>query len=955
MKLTATLLSAFSCLLALSASVIALPMSSSEPGTSLEVQSLRWQLDGPFAQRHIELRIKNPGSQPLETTLYLPLAAHERLQTYALDVEGHYRQAVPVPKVKARAVFEDTVRRQVDPALAEKGTGNSYSIRVFPVPAGGERRVRLTIAGLAERTECGWLHQLTSDVPAGPLKAEVTVANAQLAAVKTGLKFSKKAGQLRASWPVTAASASSVCIKAPKGDSSFSQSFDDGLQMHWLEVPALGSATLAKKQSKHIEVLWDLSLSSGQQSRQAELELLAAYLKNRSLTLTLSVLRNDLKREQLQINTAADIQALIQRLAAEPADGATNLALWTAAEQADEVLVFSDLLSTMPAEQLPAARQPLYTISSALIDPAMAAWLTRSGGQIIDLSRQTVAEALQLLTRLPALQISLKPTDLSWFSQSYTAQQGAIRACYIAQSSATGMALPLVHAALPEPQQHQVRPGRTNAMAAFWCASWWAESLALHGAKHSTELAELGNRFGITTSQSSLLVLESEEDYLRHAIVPPDAEPALRQKVLHQAELLAQQKAAKAISHRVALEAGWQERIKWWQTSFPKTKPEAEKKLAKEQSAEARALAERNAASARMEVASSRQSRLSSEEVAQPMAVAAVPAAPPPASAQAEPQPHGAATVAMKLQAVSMESPYLTELKLASSAETLYQRYLDLRTAYAQSPAFYFDVAQRLYELEDPLLAERVLTNLVELMPEQHATLRLVAYRLQEAGNVLLAQALLRKVLQLAPDEPQSYRDLALALTTEAECKEALTLLQHVVDTPWHDRFAEIGLIALGEYHDRASRCREAAPVAWSDGLKTALPVDMRVVLAWDLNDTDIDLHVIDPNGEEAFYGHRATYQGGHMSKDFTGGYGPEEFILRAPKAGEYQVLVVYYGSQLARLSRGVMLNLKLQTGFGSEKMQQQSISMRLLEKTDKVLVGSFKVTDSGELQLSSK
>jgi uncharacterized protein YfaP (DUF2135 family) len=127
----------------------------------------------------------------------------------------------------------------------------------------------------------------------------------------------------------------------------------------------------------------------------------------------------------------------------------------------------------------------------------------------------------------------------------------------------------------------------------------------------------------------------------------------------------------------------------------------------------------------------------------------------------------------------------------------------------------------------------------------------------------------------------------------------------------------------------------------------------MRVVLAWDLNDTDIDLHVIDPNGEEAFYGHRATYQGGRMSKDFTGGYGPEEFILRSPKAGEYQVLVRYYGSQLARLSRGVMLDLKLQTGFGSPALQQQRVSMRLLEKTDKVLVGSFKVTASGKLQLS--
>ena len=29
----------------------------------------------------------------------------------------------------------------------------------------------------------------------------------------------------------------------------------------------------------------------------------------------------------------------------------------------------------------------------------------------------------------------------------------------------------------------------------------------------------------------------------------------------------------------------------------------------------------------------------------------------------------------------------------------------------------------------------------------------------------------------------------------------------------------------------------------------------MRVVLAWDADATDVDLHVIDPNGDEVYYG----------------------------------------------------------------------------------------------------
>lgn len=200
MKLRITLLTALSGLLCSPLQLMALPLSSSEPGTVLVVESLHWQLDGPFAQRHLELRIQNAGTQVLETTLQLPLAADERLQSYALDVAGQYRQAVPVPKVQARAVFEETVRRQVDPALAEKAPGNSYSIRVFPVPAGGERRVRLTIASLAERTDCGWLHQLKTDLPPGPsLKASVTIHETQRSSVKTSLQLTKNPDSYKAS------------------------------------------------------------------------------------------------------------------------------------------------------------------------------------------------------------------------------------------------------------------------------------------------------------------------------------------------------------------------------------------------------------------------------------------------------------------------------------------------------------------------------------------------------------------------------------------------------------------------------------------------------------------------------------------------------------------------------------------------------------------------------------
>lgn len=62
----------------------------------------------------------------------------------------------------------------------------------------------------------------------------------------------------------------------------------------------------------------------------------------------------------------------------------------------------------------------------------------------------------------------------------------------------------------------------------------------------------------------------------------------------------------------------------------------------------------------------------------------------------------------------------------------------------------------------------------------------------------------------------------------------------------------------------------------------------------WDTDMTDIDLHVIEPSGEKAYYGNRRTEIGGQVSRDFTQGYGPEEYTLRAACTGNYKVSAKY-------------------------------------------------------------
>lgn len=103
----------------------------------------------------------------------------------------------------------------------------------------------------------------------------------------------------------------------------------------------------------------------------------------------------------------------------------------------------------------------------------------------------------------------------------------------------------------------------------------------------------------------------------------------------------------------------------------------------------------------------------------------------------------------------------------------------------------------------------------------------------------------------------------------------------------------------------------------------------IRVLLSWDKDQTDLDLHVVTPDGEHCFYGNRVLRNGGALDVDVTTGYGPEIFSSPAPVPGTYLVYVNYYGS--GRQSDVITAQVSIVTHAGSpdEKIQVQQVPMR--------------------------
>ncbi|MFT5526212.1 MAG: Ca-activated chloride channel family protein, partial [Pirellulaceae bacterium] len=480
--------------------------------------------------------------------------------------------------------------------------------------------------------------------------------------------------------------------------------------------------------------------------------------------------------------------------------------------------------------------------------------------------------------------------------------------------------------------------------------------------EHRDELISLGREFGFVTPGTSLLVLETLEQYLEYGVEPPQSREIMHANWLKQVE---QRRVAKEKSRDEKIKevvAQWTEQVKWWEKEYkyPKNFKYREQTPKKNADEPGRVEATPNDAAAPLAPAAPREGAPSGGRAA-----ARGEAAEEEAADKDNGGDFAGATTpksSIALKPWDPQTPYLKAMTAAGPAKA-YEVYLGQREQFADSPAFYLDCATYFFREASAADGVRVLTNVVELELEDPRLTRIVAHKLQQEGNLNLAVTLFEKVLKLRPEEPQSYRDLALALsdrgqTTESSDKgarafsdyqRAVSLLNEVIVGTWDDRFPGIETIALMELNQLIAR---AGRLDFADGkglqanvdprLLKLLDVDIRILISWDTDLTDIDAWIIEPSGEKCFYSHNRTTIGGMMTQDFTQGYGPEVYNLRKAMPGKYQIKAHFYGSSQQTLTGGTTIAATVITNYGRPNESRKSITVRLSSQDEEVDIGSI-------------
>ncbi len=1055
---------------------------------------------GSYAVTTMEMEFCNSTNRVLEGELIFPMPDGVTVSRYAIDINGKMREAVPVEKEKGQVVFENIVRRNVDPGLLEKVEGNNFRTRIYPIPANGCRTVLIGYEQLLTlNSKYAFVYSLPLHFkePIKQFDFSITVASGYIPEVgsdcNTGLKFEELNKVFTSSvskqhfMPDGA-----FIINVPKTPDAAEISMQSVNGRYYFLLNTFPQPkTIEKKIPANISVVWDASLSGEKRDHTKEYELLDAYIKKKgNLVINLFTTDVDFKKAGIYSISNGDWSELKKALENTVYDGATDLSKINFSSAGEEFIVFTDGISNWGnVENIVLPKKPVYTVcAAATANYSLLKYISSStGGAFINLNESDIATAQKYLTEQTLQFIGFKqPGGITEVYPSVATP--VVNGCSIAgisNSGNVGIFLQYGYGNTVVQEDYLDMSFSAHNTKFIDIEKIWAQKkiaeLDIQYEKNKEAINALGKKYSVITRNTSLIVLDAVEDYVRYDIEPPAELMEAYTKLLNERKAVVAEKEKDVLADAKRYFGIVQS---WWGKEF---KPGSGRKDTKSPLKPQRNLApaynpavsdsipvrtvrrslrpgesvdsvlnrDRSMAPAtarRYEVAGSVSAvtadtmqfasgltnyiasdpgdtdgdgvsdnedrcineagpvsnfgcpviaaqmisrvNLASQNVyfssgsanleevsdrrgfafttsksrgkrlkkalpgtrSTAQAASPVPPPPPPVVDEAVKEKSNQRTAykwsdanaaaEIKMSELIPENFYLRSLD-SVSAKNRYNKYLELRKDTC-GPTFYFDVANLFFRNGDSLNGFKILSNIAELNLDDHESCKMLGYRLKSLQRFDDEIMIFRKVMQLRPQDPQSYRDFALALADAGKYQQALDTLYYSF-TKQYDRqikslYPGIEEIILTEINELiALHGKQLNTSKIPAELIESMPVDVRVVISWNMNDTDVDLWVIDPNGEKCFFSHKETAIGGRLSLDFTRGYGPEQFMLKNSIKGTYKVIANYYGDRRQRIAGSTSVIAEVFTHYGTTSEQRKLAALQMAGKGSKeVLIAEF-------------
>jgi tetratricopeptide (TPR) repeat protein len=247
--------------------------------------------------------------------------------------------------------------------------------------------------------------------------------------------------------------------------------------------------------------------------------------------------------------------------------------------------------------------------------------------------------------------------------------------------------------------------------------------------------------------------------------------------------------------------------------------------------------------------------------------------------------------------------------------------------------------------------AIKVYSSLVERNPSDIIVARDIAFTAMEMERPAPAFHLLRRVARARPFQGNIYPAIGQCLTQMGKADMAIVYYEIAMNGTFQRQGEDFKQIVAAEYihllrqivSGKLKSSVKDFAAARLETLGKHLPfgtADVVVTMMWNQDQTDVDMHVVEPSGEECYYKHKKTRSGGQITSDITTGFGPEMYYNANAPRGKYQLKAKFFGSGQNRTSTRNKVYVTIIRGFGtdSETIDRQTIQLSNVGEVEPVM-----------------
>ncbi len=737
----------------------------------LQSLSMRFDIYGQLGQGEINATLYNQGDKELEGEFEFMLPAGAVVTGYAIDLEngekGTLIDGVLLEKEKAKRTYENQVRGQVDPGLANVSREGVFTTQIYPINPEDTRSLRVKFSFAIDGNN-GLQLPIATDHKVENWDIEVSV-NGVLKkpdmAIFNAVDVYRKSGK----YNLTASGANEkldgmLRISPVNAAPILISKHDNGEQFVQLSGN-LPAASDRVDSSERIRLIWDKSRSRRDDNLDLEIGLAMQLIAGLNPNDIDTIYYND---SSIEIGGTNNYDELEKSLRSISYIGASSFKIieTNIIPKANICLMFTDGIETIDKGALIDVDCILHIISSSprANDAELSAKAHKYGGSFHRLNKNSDKLGIisKILTDAPIVK-SVKNSagnTLDFVNLPATHGKYAV-AAKLKNKDDTLFNIIISQQNIMHKLSSNSETNSHNGAASLWASDQLERRENDIDRKAFLEFARF---YSVEASSLSFLVLEEPEDYVDADIAPPKSYPSeLMEKFVEERKEADEEEAKEREDRFSQLLDDWEELKEWWEEDYdiddisskktqvdnevppqpplPVAAPPSPSQVSEDVSEVAEFAAE--AAEAPAESADA-----STSEILENITVTGTRRAGP--------------VIGIEIDAWQPDRPYLKALE--GKEDDFWSIYWDRENAHGTLPAFYLDMARWLHEKGRTEEAIPVLLSALELPSSNQETMAVVASRLQRYGQINQGIELLEFLAATDSDRPQYKRLLALAI-----------------------------------------------------------------------------------------------------------------------------------------------------------------------------------------------